>query len=170
MWKLKKSSLFKLYNYWPPFVGASIGIRDISDDFRHATITLDAKPWNRNPHGTHYGGSIYSMTDPFYMLMLMENLGPNYILWDKAANIRFKKPGRGTLKAEFNLSAERIAEIKHLADTQYKVEPEFLVEVKDENGDVVAEVDKILYVRRKDKKPDPNFKRQAEQIISPPEL
>ena len=165
MWKLKKSSLLKLYNFWPPLLGASIGVKEISDDFRHAVITLKERPWNRNPNGTHYGGSIYSMTDPFYMMMLMENLGRDYILWDKTADIRFKKPGKGTLTAEFNLSAERIAEIKHQADTQYKVEPKFLVEVKDESGDVVAEVDKLLYVRRKDHKPG-DFKRL--ELAAPP--
>lgn len=134
----------------------------MSDDFRHAVISLDERFWNRNVKGTHYGGSLYSMTDPFYMLMLMENLGPDYILWDKAATIRFKKPGKGKLKAEFTLSAERVAEIKHLADTQYKVEPEFLVEVKDETGQVVAEVDKLLYVRHKDHRPE-DFPRPSEQ-------
>lgn len=170
MWKLKKSSLLKLYSLWPPFLGASIGIKEVSDDFRHVEVTLKQRPWNKNPNGTHYGGSLYSMTDPFYMMMLMENLGSDYLLWDKAADIRFKKPGRGTLTAKFNLTAEQVRDIKHQADTQYKVEPFFTVEVKDENGDVVAEVDKLLYVRRKDKKPDPNFKKKQEaQVELPPE-
>jgi len=157
MWNLKKSTKLKLFNFWPPLLGASIGVKEISDDFCHAVITLKDRPWNRNPNGTHYGGSIYSMTDPFYMLMLMENLGPDYLLWDKTADIRFKKPGKGTLTAEFNLTAERIAEIKSQADTQWKVEPEFLVEVKNAAGEVVAEVDKLLYVRRKDHKPEDFF-------------
>lgn len=157
MWNLKKSTKLKLFNFWPPLLGASIGVKEISDDFRHAVITLKERPWNRNPNGTHYGGSIYSMTDPFYMLMLMENLGPDYLLWDKAADIRFKKPGKGTLTAEFNLTAEKIAEIKLQADTNWKVEPEFLVKVKNEAGEIVAEVDKLLYVRRKDHKPGDFF-------------
>lgn len=138
-------------------MGASIHVDSMSDDFRHAVISLRERWWNRNVKGTHYGGSIYSMTDPFYMLMLMQNLGPDYILWDKAADVRFKKPGKGKLTAEFNLTTEQIEDIRHKADTQWKVEPEFLVEIKDESGDVVAEVDKLLYVRRKDHKPEDFF-------------
>ncbi|HKR93755.1 MAG TPA: DUF4442 domain-containing protein [Candidatus Angelobacter sp.] len=107
--------------------------------------------YNRNYVGTHFGGSLYSMVDPFYMLMLMNILGPGYIVWDKAASIRFKKPGKGVMKASFHLSEEQIAEIRAAADTQPKVEPQFLVVVKDAEGNAVAEIDKLLYVRKKDK-------------------
>lgn len=149
-------------------MGAGIGIKTVSDDFKHVAVTLKERSWNRNVKGTHFGGSLYSMTDPFFMIMLMENLGPDYILWDKAADIRYKKPGKGLLTAEFNLSAEQIAEIKHKADTQYKVEPLLSVKVKDETGDVVAEVDKLIYVRHKDNKPDPNYKsRNPSPAIEP---
>ncbi len=118
--------------------------------------------------GTHFGGSIYSMTDPIYLLMLRHHLGSDYITWDKAAEIRFKKPGRGVLTAEFNLTEAQIADIRHQADTQYKVEPFFRVEVKDESGDVVAEVDKLCYIRRKDKKPDSDLKKS--HVLTPPSL
>jgi len=99
--------------------------------------------------GTHFGGSLYSMTDPFYMLMLIENLGRDYIVWDKSATIRFKRPGRGKMLACFRLSDEQIEGIRQGLRAQEKVEPEFMVEVKDETGAVVAEVQKILHVRRK---------------------
>lgn len=89
------------------------------------------------------------MTDPFYMLMLMENLGRGYIVWDKAASIRFRKPGRGKVRAEFRLSEPQLDEIRGKLTTQEKYEPTFLVEVKDEAGDVVAEVQKVLHLRRK---------------------
>jgi len=105
--------------------------------------------WNRNYVGTHYGGSLYSMTDPFYMLMLMDKLGPDYIVWDKAASIRFRKPGRGRVRAEFRLSDEQIDDIRNKLATLEKYEPTFVVQVKDEAGDVVAEVEKVLHVRRK---------------------
>ncbi len=105
--------------------------------------------WNRNYVGTHFGGSLYSMTDPFYMLMLIENLGRDYIVWDKSATIRFKKPGRGKMLASFRLSDEQIEGIRQALTGQEKVEPEFIVEVKDESGAVIAEVQKVLYVRRK---------------------
>ena len=105
--------------------------------------------YNRNYVGTHFGGSLYSMCDPFYMLMLINILGPGYIVWDKAASIRFKKPGKGLMKATFELTEEKIAEIRAAADAQPKVEPQFQVVVKDEEGSVVAEVDKLLYIKKK---------------------
>jgi hypothetical protein len=83
------------------------------------------------------------------MLMLMNNLGRDYIVWDKAASIRFRKPGKGRVRAEFRLSDEQLDEIRAKLTTQEKYEPTFLVEVKDEAGDVVAEVQKVLHVRRK---------------------
>ncbi len=140
-----------MINLWPPFVGAGIRVKKIAEDFTSVDVEMKLRFWNKNYVGTHFGGSLYAMTDPFYMLILMENLGKDYIVWDKAADIRFKKPGKGRLKAHFNISKEKIAEIKAAADTDPKVEPQFKVEIRDEHGDVVAEVNKTLYVCRKDK-------------------
>ncbi|HSG40900.1 MAG TPA: DUF4442 domain-containing protein, partial [Thermoanaerobaculia bacterium] len=106
--------------------------------------------WNRNYVNTHFGGSLYSMCDPFFMLMLMDALGRGYIVWDKAATIRFRRPGKGTVSARFHIPPERVEEIRAAADANGKVEPVFTVEVTDEKGEVVAEVEKLLYVRRKD--------------------
>lgn len=145
----------KLINLWPPFLGAGIRVKKISDDFTSIDVEMKLRFWNKNIVGTQFGGSIYAMTDPFYMLILMQNLGKDYIVWDKAADIRFKAPGKGKLTAHFNISKDRIAEIKQQADDNYKVEPKFTVQIKDESGLVVAEVDKLLYVRRKDKTPPP---------------
>jgi hypothetical protein len=89
------------------------------------------------------------MTDPFYMLMLIQNLGRDYIVWDKSANIRFRKPGKGRVVARFRLSDEQIEGIRRDLQTQPKIEPTFLVEVKDESGEVIAEVQKVLHVRKK---------------------
>jgi hypothetical protein len=86
------------------------------------------------------------------MLMLINILGPDYIVWDKAATVRFKKPGKGLMKATFQLSKEQIAEIRAAADTQPKVEPQFQVVIKDTEGNVVAEIDKLLYVKKKDRR------------------
>lgn len=148
-----KAGIFRrLINLWPPFLGAGISVRDIAADYTDFKVEMKLTPLNRNYVGTQYGGSIYSMTDPFFMLILMKNLGKDYIVWDKEAHVRFKLPGRGKLTAHFNISKEKIAEIKAQADSQYKVEPRFTVHVKDEQGNVVAEVDKVLYVRRKARK------------------
>jgi len=136
-------------NLYPPFLGAGIRIKRLDADWRAVDVEMKLNRWNANYVGTHFGGSLYSMTDPFYMLMLIENLGAGYIVWDKAATIRFRKPGRGKMTASFRLSQEDVESIRQRLVTEEKIEPRFAVEVKDESGNVVAEVDKLLYVRRK---------------------
>jgi hypothetical protein len=116
---------------------------------RTIEVHMPLRFWNRNYVGTHFGGSLYSMCDPFFMLILINNLGKDYVVWDKSATIRFKKPGTGTMKAVFHIPQERIEEIRAQADAQGKVEPEFQVRVTDQDGNVVAEIDKQLYVRKK---------------------
>ncbi len=89
------------------------------------------------------------MTDPFYMLMLIENLGRDYIVWDKAASIRFKRPGKGRVHAKFQITQQQLDEIRRATDSSDKHEPVFMAEVRDESGTVVAEIEKLLYVKRK---------------------
>ena len=139
--------MLRCINIWPPFLGAGIRVRWRSN--RAVDVEMRLRPWNRNYVGTHYGGSLYSMTDPFYMLMLMENLGRDYIVWDKAASIRFRKPGKGKVKAEFRLTDAQLDDIREKLTTLEKYEPTFLVEVKDEAGEVVAEMQKVIHIRRK---------------------
>jgi len=124
-------------------------VTHISDDLRNIEVEMPLRFYNRNYFGTHFGGSLYSMCDPFYVLMLANILGPDYIVWDKAAAIRFKRPGKGVMKASFNLTEEKITEIRAAADAQPKVEPQFQVLVKDSEGNVIAEIDKLLYVKKK---------------------
>ena len=148
-WLWRKN--MRLYmNIWPPFSGAGIRVVRLDRDWREIDVEMKMRFWNANYVGTHYGGSLYSMTDPFYMLMLIANLGAEYIVWDKAATVRFKKPGVGKMRAEFRLTGEQIHEIRERLKTERKIEPVFVVEVKDEKGVVIAEVEKVLYVRKKD--------------------
>ncbi len=146
---MKKSTLIKWMSLWPPFLGAGIRVKSISADFRQIEVEMGLRFWNRNYVGTHFGGSLYAMTDPFYMLMLIENLGRDYIVWDKSSSIQYKRPGRGTVRARFELSEEQILTIKQAADDNPKTEHELQVEVKDEAGVVVARVTKLLHVRKK---------------------
>jgi hypothetical protein len=136
-------------NFWPPFLGAGIRVKRLQSDWKEIDVEMKLRRWNTNYVGTHYGGSLYSMTDPFFMLMLIENLGPDYTVWDKSASIRFKKPGKGTVFASFRLSDQQIQEIRNALTTEEKIERTFVVEVKDESGSVVAEVQKLLHVSRK---------------------
>lgn len=146
---MKKRTLIKLMNYWPPYLGAGIRITHISPDFTTMNVEMKLRFWNKNYVGTHYGGSLYSMCDPFFMLILMENLGPEYLVWDKEAQIRFKKPGRTRVKASFNIAKEWIESIRKEADNKLQVEPEFEVEITDKDNDIVAIVRKKLYVKKK---------------------
>jgi len=147
-----RQKLLRRFNLYPPFLGAGIRVRRISEDFLSIDVEMPLRFWNRNYVGTHFGGSLYAMCDPFFMIILMNNLGPGYIVWDKAATIRFKKPGKGLMKASFHIPVERIAEIRAQADSQGKTEPSFTVSVTDVEGNVIAEVDKLLYVRKKEER------------------
>jgi hypothetical protein len=146
---MKRASFFRLLSFYPPFLGAGIRVTRVNEDVTEIDVEMKLRFWNQNYVGTQFGGSLYSMTDPFYMLILLENLGKNYIVWDKSAKIRFKKPGKGTMRAYFKVSQERLDEIRVAADLEAKVQPQFEVQILDEMGDVVAEVEKVLSVRRK---------------------
>jgi hypothetical protein len=142
-------SMRMLLNIWPPFLGAGIRVRRIAPDWKAIDVEMKLRWWNRNYIGTHYGGSLYSMADPFFMLMLIENLGKDYIVWDKAASIRFRKPGRGTISASFRLSDEQLNEIRQALNSEEKIERLLTVELKDQSGSIVAELEKLLHVRKK---------------------
>ncbi|MFL5813743.1 MAG: DUF4442 domain-containing protein [Bdellovibrionia bacterium] len=148
---MRKAAILKLINFWPPYFGAGVRVTKISADMREIDVEMKLKFWNKNYVGTQFGGSLYSMVDPFYMLMLIENLGRDYIVWDKSASIRFKKPGQGRVRAQFRLDSAQIDEIKARADSEDKFEPRFQIQILDDSDDVIAEVEKLLYVRRKDK-------------------
>jgi acyl-coenzyme A thioesterase PaaI-like protein len=142
--------LLRLLNVWPPYLGAGVRVRPVPGR-RAVDVRLVLRFWNRNYFGTQFGGSLYSMCDPFLCLLALGGLGGGYVVWDKAAEVRFLRPGRGPVSARFELTPERLGEIRRDADRLGKVEPSFHVEVRDAAGEVVAEIDKLLYVRRKDR-------------------
>ena len=147
------SRLVRLLTRWlslyPPFLGAGIRVARRGGGESTYEVRMKLTRWNRNYVGTHFGGSLYSMCDPFYMLILMERLGPDYVVWDKAATIRFRRPGRGTVRARFDIPAERVEEIRAAADADGRTEPSFTAEIRDASGQLVAEVEKQLSVRRR---------------------
>ena len=125
------------------------GIRSRTVDEHTVVVEMKLTAMNRNIIGVHFGGSLYAMCDPWFMLILMRLLGKDYIVWDKAAGIKFKKPGKGTVRARFHIPAERVEQIRTDADALGKIEPVFHVDVLDDTGEVIASVEKLLYVRRK---------------------
>jgi hypothetical protein len=140
---------WKLFNLWGPFLGAGIRLDRVSSDFREVDVSMKLHFWNANYLGTHYGGSLYSMTDPFYVVMMVENLGPNYIVLDKSAKIRFLRPERGRVFAKFRLTEEMLIEVRTRTEGGKSVEPVFSVQIINREGTVVAEVEKTVYVRRR---------------------
>ncbi|GAA5646478.1 DUF4442 domain-containing protein [Vibrio proteolyticus] len=148
--RIYKPGLVKFaLNVWPPFWGSGIRILSISDDFRQVSMKLKLRWWNKNANRTQYGGSIFSLTDPVYSLMLMGILGEQYYVWDKDASINFIKPGQSDLYAEFNVTEAKLNEILQQTACGEKSFPEFIIHVKDRQGQVVAEVQRRLYVRKK---------------------
>jgi acyl-coenzyme A thioesterase PaaI-like protein len=146
---LGAAGMRRLFNWWPPFRGAGIRVRDIAPDFRSATVELRMRLLNRNYVGTHFGGSLFAMTDPFFMILMMKNLGPDYVVWDKQGTVRFLKPARGTVTARFHLPEERIDEARQATASGQRFEPAFRVAIVDADGETVADVEKILHIRRR---------------------
>lgn len=136
-------------NLWPPFRGAGIRVRHIADDWSEARVELVAGRLRRNFVGTHYGGSLFSMTDPFWMILAKERLGGAYYVWDKAAEIEFVKPGKGTLHAEFRLDDRVLDEIRLEAANGQKHLRWLPADVFNAQNEIVARVRKQIYVRLK---------------------
>ena len=139
----------RMLNIWPPFLFSGISILEISKDFRHAKVRLKKKALTSNYVGTLFGGSLFAMTDPFYMVMVMKNLGKGYIVWDKKSEIDYVSPGKSTVYAEFNLWDNDLEEIKREVEASGKYLKWFEVEIKAADGTVVAVVKKQIYVRKK---------------------
>jgi acyl-coenzyme A thioesterase PaaI-like protein len=139
----------RLLRIYPPYLGAGVRVRHVEPDLSRVEVEMRLTPWNRNLVGTQFGGSLYSMCDPFFMLMLMMKLGPGYVVWDRSASIEFVRPGRSTVVATFELPEARVDEIRRQTHGVEKVFPQFEAAVVDEAGLLVARIEKILYVRRK---------------------
>lgn len=138
-----------LLNHYSPFKGAGIEIDEIDLKNYYIRVKLPLTRKNRNVVGTHFGGSLYSMVDPFYMLILIHHLGPKYIVWDKAASINFLSPGRSTVYADIRLDQVEIDNIKAEAENYAPVYRHYTLNIYDGSGLRIAEVKKTLYIRRK---------------------
>ena len=139
MFRLSNHTKIKLMNFYPPFLGAGIRVNHIAPDFKKAVVSMKLRWWNRNLVGVHFGGSLMAMSDAFYMLLILQNLGKEYIVWDKASTIRFKKPGRGKVTCVFEINDALVEQLRSEADTHGKTEIVLPLEITDEEGDVVCE-------------------------------
>jgi len=146
---MKPGTLRHIFNVWPPFLLSGIHVTEMAADWSFARVELRMRPWNRNYVGTHFGGSLFAMTDPFWMILAKERLGGDYYVWDKAAEIEFVKPGKGTLHAEFRLDQHVLDEIRADAANGEKHLRWMPADVFNAQNEVVARVRKQIYVRLK---------------------
>jgi acyl-coenzyme A thioesterase PaaI-like protein len=149
--KLKAKYFKFLVNLWPPLFFSGIKVIRISADYREIDVVLKLRWYSKNYVGVHYGGSLFSMTDPWYMVMLMTALGRDYYVWDKTVEIDYIKPGKTHVFAKFLLTQEKIDEIKSKTAGGEKYLPEFVIEIRDENNELIAKLKRILYVKLKSK-------------------
>ncbi len=141
--------LRRLLNFYGPYFGAGVKVDYIAEDFKEIRVSMKLRWYNRNAVGTHFGGSLYAMVDPHLMLMLMKLLGPGYIVWDKSAAIDFLRPGTGVVSARIGIDEDTVQRIRETVASKRRCEPEFEIEVMDEQERLVCRVKKILYVRKK---------------------
>lgn len=136
-----------LLNLYRPLRGAGIRTVSISPDWKEIRVSMKLRWYNKNIVGTHFGGSLYAMTDPFWMLMLMNLLGKDYIVWDKSACIDFLRPGRGKVSAAFTITDEQLQAIRTETRKNGIFLPEFTTSIRDDNEKTIAVIKKIIYVR-----------------------
>lgn len=136
------------FNWFPAYRGTGAWVEYIASDWREVRIWLPLNIQTYNYVGTIFGGSMYAAVDPFYMIMLIRNLGKGYVVWDKAATIRFKKPGRATLHAHFALDEAELSDIRAALEQARSIDRTYRVELTDAQGVVCAEIDKVIYIRR----------------------
>ena len=138
------------FNVFPAYWGTGARVTYIADDYREMHVRLPLSWRTRNYVGTIFGGSIYAAVDPVYMIMLMKNLGPDYVVWDKAASVRFRKPGRTTLYARFTLSPVELDAVRRDVASSGRIDRIYRVELTDKDGVVHAEVEKTIHIRRRE--------------------
>ncbi|HEV2623402.1 MAG TPA: DUF4442 domain-containing protein [Frateuria sp.] len=146
---MRPATFRRLLNLWPPFLFNSIRVQELAEDWSEARVVLRLRPWNRNYVRTQFGGNLFAMTDPFWMLLAMHRLGTDYYVWDKAGAIDFVAPGREDVYASFHLTEALVDELRAAAASGDKVLRWFDTEVTTADGEVIARVRKQLYVRLK---------------------
>ncbi|MGZ5381049.1 MAG: DUF4442 domain-containing protein [Thermoanaerobaculia bacterium] len=147
---LRQRLLMRLVNLYPPYLGAGVRVSYPKDEPHRIVVRLGLHWWNKNLFGTQFGRSLYAMCDPHFVFIVVRQLGPGYLVWNKAASIEFLRPGRGPVRATFHIPPEKIAEIRAAADRGEKVEPVLTVEIAGDDGELIARVTERLWVKKKE--------------------
>ena len=146
-WSMK--TVLQLIRFYPPYLTAGISVCNYNKDITSITVQMNMRPWNKNYVGTHFGGSLYSMCDPWYMFILIHYFGSDYIIWDKSAQINFVSPGKGTVRATFSISKQQFQDIQMQVQDNQKYFPVFETKIIDAQEKTIAYVTKELYIRKK---------------------
>ena len=141
--------MYWLFRIYTPFAFAGIRVLRLANDWRYAQVRLRRHWYNQNFVGTHFGGNLFSMTDPFWMILIMQCLGRDYIVWDQTGEITFVAAVREDVFAEFRVEDAVLDELRAATAGGEKTLRWFETEIKTAGGNVVARVRKQLYVRRK---------------------
>ncbi|MEA2102821.1 MAG: DUF4442 domain-containing protein [Thermodesulfobacteriota bacterium] len=146
---LKTYILRHIFNFFPAFRRTGGRIVYFSSDWDEIQMKLPLNWKTRNYVGTMYGGSMYAAIDGIYMVMLINLLGKRYIVWDKRAEIKYLKPGKGTLETRLRIDKKELSEIKRLLKEQRSIERIYTIEWKDRAGDVCSVIHKHIYIKNK---------------------
>lgn len=154
------------FNWFPAFRGTGGRITYLAGDWREIRLRIPLSRRTRNYVGTIYGGSMYGAVDPIYMVMLIRLLGPEYVVWDKSASITFKRPGRSTLHATFTVPEEETKVIREALQTARSLDRTYTIDLVDSAGQLHATIEKVLYIRRKDR-PAEAKRAEAATAVAP---
>ena len=144
----------RLINLYPPYIGAGVKVEYISADWRELRVSMTMRWYNRNYVGTHFGGSLYSMVDPHLMLLLIRLLGKDYLVWDQSATIDFIKASKKKVTSVIRISDEDLEAIRRHTANGDKHLSRFFLELMDEDAELIARVEKVIYVRKKRRRDD----------------
>jgi acyl-coenzyme A thioesterase PaaI-like protein len=136
------------FKFFPAWRGTGATVTYVAGDFKEVRVKLPLSWRTRNYIGTIFGGSLYAAVDPIYVLMLIHILGGDYVVWDKAASIRFRKPGRSTLYATFLIDDAELEAIRAATVGGQPVDRVYTIDLKDADGVVHATVEKVIYIRQ----------------------
>lgn len=157
---------WRMYNVWPSLRGTGGRVTHATKDWTELDVKIPLNWRTRNYRETIFGGSLYAAIDPYVMMMLIHQLGDDYIVWDKSARISFKRPGTETLYAKFRLPLDLVAGLKAQVDENNKLDYKYSLDLKDENGAVYATVDKLVFIARREWYEERQARRAARPDLS----
>ncbi|MCF6184668.1 MAG: DUF4442 domain-containing protein [Bacteroidales bacterium] len=149
MTEIQMRKLIRRVSLYPPYLGAGIKLKKVNEDFTRFEVQMKLRWYNKNIYGTHFGGSLYAMSDPFFVFIILNYFGSGYIVWDKSAKIEFVKPGKGTVKVIFEIKKDELEKLKKDVDQKGKNTYFFKTKITNADNEIVARIEKEIYIKKK---------------------